>query len=106
MHDGIDHFTMPPAETVRRAADSLRLLGDPTRLTILWALHQGETNVGCLADLADTSPTAVSQHLSKLRLSGLVTGRREGNRVIYAVADPDVGALLEHVLAPPRVARP
>jgi DNA-binding transcriptional ArsR family regulator len=87
VHRGIDGFDMPAPDDVRRAADALRMLADPTRLNILWALMQGETSVACLAELADTSPTAVSQHLSKLRLAGLVANRREGTFVYYALAD-------------------
>ena len=85
---------MPPDHAVDKAAASLRLLADPTRIKILWALAQGESNVGCLADLAGVSPTGVSQHLAKLRLAGLVTTRREGTFVYYAVADPRVARLL------------
>src|SRR3954465_4331983 len=93
---------MPSEQEVRRAADSLRLLADPTRIKILWALLQGETSVACLAELVGATPTAVSQHLAKLRLSGLVRGRREGTFVPYSVADADVGALLTAALAGPR----
>lgn len=94
MHEGIDGFEMPPSQVVDRAASMLRLLGEPTRLAILWALAQGETNVGCLAELAGTSPTAVSQHLSRLRLAGVVTTRREGTYVYYSIADPHLARLL------------
>jgi len=97
-HRGIEDFDMPEPAAVRRAAEALRMLGDPTRVAILWALMQGETSVACLAELAGTSPTAVSQHLSKLRLAGLVTNRREGTFVIYALADEHVGVLLRQAL--------
>ena len=90
---------MPPADSVRRAADALRMLSDPTRLRILWALMQGETSVACLAELAGTSPTAVSQHLSKLRLAGLVTNRRAGTFVFYALADHHIGELVRQALS-------
>ena len=99
MHDGIEGFEMPPGDAVRRAADALRMLADPTRLNILWALMQGETSVACLADLAGTTPTAVSQHLSKLRLAGLVTNRREGTFVFYALADDHIGELVTQALS-------
>ena len=99
MHQGIEGFDMPPADAVRRAADALRMLADPTRLNILWALMQGETSVACLADLAGTSPTAVSQHLSKLRLAGLVTNRREGTFIFYALADDHIGELVTQALS-------
>lgn len=90
---------MPAPEDVRRAADALRMLADPTRLSILWALLQGETSVACLADLARTSPTAVSQHLSKLRLAGLVTNRLEGTFVFYALADHHIGELVRQAVS-------
>lgn len=99
MHRGIDGFDMPAPDEVRRAADALRMLADPTRLNILWALMQGETSVACLADLAGTSPTAVSQHLSKLRLAGLVTNRREGTFVYYTLADHHIGELVRQALS-------
>ncbi|MCW2702947.1 MAG: transcriptional regulator [Blastococcus sp.] len=90
---------MPEPGYARRAADALRMLADPTRLNILWALMQGETSVACLADLASTTPTAVSQHLSKLRLAGLVTNRREGNFIFYALADHHIGELVRQALS-------
>ena len=100
MHVNADGFAMPPDHAVDKAAASLRLLADPTRMKILWALAQGESNVGCLADLAGVSPTGVSQHLAKLRLAGLVTTRREGTFVYYAVADPRVARLLADAVDP------
>jgi DNA-binding transcriptional ArsR family regulator len=99
VHHGIEGFEMPASDDVRRAADALRMLADPTRLNILWALMQGETSVACLADLAGTSPTAVSQHLSKLRLAGLVSNRREGTFVIYTLADHHIGELVRQALS-------
>lgn len=94
MHKALGDFAMPPEAAVERAAASLRLLADPTRLKVLWALAQGESNVTCLAELAGVTPTVVSQHLAKLRLSGLVTTRREGTFIYYSVADAHVAALL------------
>src|SRR4029450_10944689 len=77
MHASIEDFEMPNEEQVHLAAESFRLLADPTRIKVLWALLQGESSVACLAELAGAAPTAVSQHLAKLRLAGLVNGRRE-----------------------------
>jgi DNA-binding transcriptional ArsR family regulator len=98
-HHGIDGFDMPDEEAVARAAQALRMLADPTRINILWALMQGETSVACLAELARTSTTAVSQHLSKLRLAGLVTNRKEGTFVFYTIADGHIVALLRQALS-------
>lgn len=99
VHRGIEGFDMPAPDDVRRAADALRMLADPTRLNILWALLQGESSVACLAELAGTSPTAVSQHLSKLRLAGLVTNRRAGTFIFYAIADHHIGELVRQALS-------
>lgn len=98
VHDGIPGFEMPHDDDVRRAADRLRMLADPTRLKILWALAQGESSVACLAEIVGAAPTAVSQHLAKLRLAGIVGHRREGTFVHYRVDDPDVLALLGRAL--------
>lgn len=89
---------MPADEQVHLAAESLRLLADPTRIKVLWALLHGESSVACLAELAGAAPAAVSQHLAKLRLAGLVTGRREGTFVYYSAADDHVRGLLSQAL--------
>lgn len=89
---------MPNEEQVHLAAESFRMLSDPTRIKVLWALLQGESSVACLAELADVAPAAVSQHLAKLRLAGLVKGRREGTFVYYSAADQHVHRLLSQAL--------
>jgi DNA-binding transcriptional ArsR family regulator len=98
MHDDLPEFSMPNEEQAHLAAESFRMLADPTRVKILWALLQGESSVACLAELVNAAPTAVSQHLAKLRLSGLVKGRREGTFVYYSAADVHVRNLLDEAL--------
>ncbi|RKR88339.1 ArsR family transcriptional regulator [Micromonospora pisi] len=98
MHTSVPDFRMPNEEQVHLAAESFRLLADPTRIKILWALLQGESSVACLAELVGGAPTAVSQHLAKLRLAGLVRGRREGTFVYYSAANVHVGHLLDEAL--------
>jgi DNA-binding transcriptional ArsR family regulator len=90
---------MPTEEQVNHAADAFRMLSDPTRIKVLWALLQGESSVACLAELAGAAPTVVSQHLAKLRLAGLVKSRREGTFVYYSPApDNDVLRVLSQAL--------
>ncbi|GAA3511898.1 DNA-binding transcriptional ArsR family regulator [Streptosporangium album] len=98
MHTSLPDFDMPNEEQVHLAAESFRLLSDPTRIKVLWALLQGESSVACLAELADAAPAAVSQHLAKLRLAGLVKGRREGTFVYYTAVDDHVRPLLAQAL--------
>ena len=89
---------MPSEAQVSAATDAFRLLSDPTRIRLLWALLQGESSVSCLADLVGASPTAVSQHLSKLRWAKLVHVRREGTFAYYSAADEYVAQLLAEAL--------
>jgi DNA-binding transcriptional ArsR family regulator len=98
VHTSLPDFRMPNEEQVDLAAEGFRLLADPTRIKILWALLQGESSVACLADLVGAAPTTVSQHLAKLRLAGLVRGRREGTFVYYSAADVHVRHLLDEAL--------
>lgn len=104
MHTRIDDFVMPAPEVVAAVADRLRLLAEPTRLTICVALAQGESNPGCLAELAGVAPAALSQQLSRLRLAGVVKARRDGQRIWYELVDPDVRDLVEHLLGATRAA--
>ncbi|MGO9857096.1 MAG: ArsR/SmtB family transcription factor [Acidimicrobiales bacterium] len=98
MHVGNREFEMPSEAEVSVASDAFRLLSDPTRIKLLWALLQGESSVSCLAQLVGASPTAVSQHLSKLRWAKLVSVRREGTFAYYSTADEHVGRLLAEAL--------
>ncbi|WP_099021141.1 ArsR/SmtB family transcription factor [Mycolicibacterium palauense] len=90
MHTSISGFEMPTEAQVNDAVESFRMLSDPTRIKILWALLQGESSVACLADLAEVASAVVSQHLAKMRLAGLVKGRRQGTFVYYSAADQTV----------------
>ena len=98
MHEQMPELSMPQDEQADLAAETFRMLADPTRIKLLWALLQGESSVTCLAELAGVSPTSVSQHLAKLRLAGLVRGRREGTFVYYTAANTHVHALLAEAL--------
>lgn len=73
-----------------------KLLGDPTRATLLYALLEaGEL---CVCDLAAATrmlEATVSQALRMLRIAGVVTGRREGRLVYYRLADAHVRMLLD-----------
>ena len=80
------------------AVDTFKLLADPTRLRILWALLHGEHSVNRLAEHVGAQPAAVSQHLAKLRLARLVKTRREGNHIFYLAEDAHVRQLVEEAL--------
>jgi DNA-binding transcriptional ArsR family regulator len=87
---GAGDFEDPPTEVLAQAAAAFGLLASPARLHLVWALAQGESDVSGLAERVGGALPAVSQHLAKLKLAGLVRARREGRRVVYLVDDPDV----------------
>jgi DNA-binding transcriptional ArsR family regulator len=70
------------------AAQLLKLLGNEKRLQILCFLaERGEMTVGELVHAVKLSQSALSQHLAKLRVDGLVEFRRTSQTLHYRVAD-------------------
>lgn len=63
------------------------MLAEPTRLHLLWQLAQGPKTVTELTAAAGVPRTVASQHLAKLRLSGLVDTRKDGRHVTYSLHD-------------------
>ncbi|MEU4425684.1 metalloregulator ArsR/SmtB family transcription factor [Actinoplanes sp. NPDC024001] len=93
--DASDLQEQQPGNAVVEAATTLLgLLADATRLRLLVQLTHGEQDVTALTAAVGAARPAVSQHLGKLRLAGLVTVRREGRRQVYALADAHVGRLV------------
>lgn len=76
------------------AAKFLALIANASRLRILCELQKGERSVGQLEEVAGLSQTALSQHLAKLRLVGIVATRREATTIFYSIADPRTHQLL------------
>lgn len=84
------------ATEAQQLADLFRLLGDPTRTRLLYALlEEGELCVCDLAGTVEASETAVSHALRLLRASGVVSNRRAGRQVFYRLADAHVRMLLD-----------
>ena len=69
----------------------LRALSNEDRLLLLCQLSQGERSVGELEELLDIRQPTLSQQLSVLRAEGLVTTRRDGKYIYYAVATTVLG---------------
>lgn len=87
----------PTVAQLKVAAGTFDLLSVPIRLHLVWLAAQGEHDVGSLAQQAGVPIATASQHLAKLRLGGIVSGRRDGRHQIYTVDDPHVLALIEQV---------
>ena len=71
-----------------------KVLGDPTRLSIVYALSEGELCVNDISETVGISVSAVSHQLAQLRRAKLVNHRREGKLVFYQLNDEHVGTIL------------
>ena len=65
--------------------EKFKALADPTRRRILALLQVDDLAAGAIADEFDISKPSISHHLRVLKQAGLVTSRRDGQRVIYAI---------------------
>ena len=72
-----------------------RALAHPVRIRILELLVNGDRSVQELQEALGLEQPVVSQHLAVLRFNNIVSGRKEGVSVRYAVRDPLIGALLD-----------
>ena len=87
-------LVMPDDEVLYELADLFRVFGDPSRIKILYALHDSELCVQDLANAVQLSQSAVSHQLRVLKDSKLVRFRRDGKPVYYALADDHVRSIL------------
>ncbi len=74
-------------DLAEKQAALCRAFGNPRRLLILWMLSKEELSVNEIAARAGSSLQNVSQHLSVLKKSGIVTTRRAGQTIFYQIAD-------------------
>lgn len=68
---------------MKESARAFRALADPTRRQILQELKDGELAAGVIASRFEISGPSVSRHLALLEAAGLVSERRDGNRILY-----------------------
>lgn len=86
---------MTSSEEYANLAALFKLFGDPTRVKILHALETRELCVCDLAAVLGMTKSAISHQLKSLRISNLVTSRREGQVVFYSLADEHVKEILD-----------
>ena len=101
MSHGVERHTRPAqidGELARVVAERMQVLATPSRVQILGRLKEGPCAVGELATAVGMEPSAVSHQLRQLRYLGLVVGKRQGRRVIYALHDPHVAELLDQAV--------
>jgi len=94
-HD-FDH--MPKLHEFEVISDVFKLLGDATRVRLLWILFHCEECVLNLSVMMDMSSPAISHHLKLLKTSGLVKSRRDGKEVYYKAAETEQTEALHHII--------
>jgi DNA-binding transcriptional ArsR family regulator len=89
---------LPNESQIRAAVTAFSMLAEPTRLKLLWLISAEELDVTTLAERVGVNPSAVSQHLSRLRLCGLADTRKSGRHVLYRARDSHVRTLIAEAL--------
>lgn len=91
--------SMPDDASLFALSDFFKILGDSTRIRIMWALDQAEM---CVCDLAVTlnmTKSAISHQLNTLKQAKLVKFRRDGKNVYYSLDDQHVTDIIELAMA-------
>lgn len=84
------------SDDVDRITELFRLIGEPTRVKLLYALVEaGEMCVCDLAAVVEAPETSVSHALRLLRMAGIVRTRRDGRMIYYSLTDAHVRLLLD-----------
>ena len=86
-----------PKEALEKVAAYFQALSEPTRLSLLNLLRDGERNVGELAQLTGYTNANVSRHMALLTTHGLVARDSRGTSVYYRIADASVYQLCDLV---------
>lgn len=84
---------------IKKARQILKSFADDTRLRIINLLGRQKMNVTELCEILGVSQSNLSKHLARLRLTGVVSDRREGNNVYYRLRKPENRAHKELISA-------
>ncbi|NOY63676.1 MAG: winged helix-turn-helix transcriptional regulator [Gammaproteobacteria bacterium] len=89
MKDSID------PDKIAAATEALKAIANDRRLFILCLLLDGPCNVTELQTATGFSQSNLSQHLAKMRTMGVLTCKRNGKQVYYALAHPAFKKIIE-----------
>ncbi len=78
-----------------KLAELFKIMGDSTRMKLLFALDKSDMCVNDIANLLNMSKSSISHQLAVLRNVGIVKYRREGKEVIYSLDDEHIKELFE-----------
>ncbi|MDX8413055.1 MAG: metalloregulator ArsR/SmtB family transcription factor [Mariprofundales bacterium] len=86
-----------PHDKVKRASEGLRAVAHEVRLSVLCHLMQGPMCVHALMEATGSTQSNLSQHLTKMRMMGILDNEKRGQQVFYRIANPEWQNLV-HVL--------
>ena len=86
---------MKDVDLLNKISEFFKILGDTTRLKILFALDKNEMCVCDIANVLGMSKSSISHQLSHLRKSGIVKCKKVGKEVFYALDDDHVKEVFE-----------
>lgn len=89
---------MPDTKILYELSDFFKVMGDNTRIQLLWALDVNQMCVSDLAVLLNMTKSAVSHQLKILRTAKLVKASKQGKNVYYSLDDDHVKTILEKAL--------
>ncbi len=86
---------MPDQDLFNKLAEFFKILGDTTRVKILFALDKNEMCVCDIANVLQMTKSSISHQLSTLRISGIVKCRKIGKEVYYTLDDEHIKEVFE-----------
>jgi ArsR family transcriptional regulator len=92
-----------PEDKVKAASQGLKAIAHELRLSVLCLLLEGPMCVHELMEATGSAQSNLSQHLSKMRMLGILDNEKQGQEVIYRIADPgfaDLVQALKHIYCP------
>lgn len=92
-----NNLTLPSPQETEQSVQIFKAFGDQTRYRILFLLFEDKLSVNEIAELIGISQSAVSHQLKILRQTNLVIGKREGQNVIYELADRHIINIFKQV---------
>jgi len=84
-----------PHDKIKKASEGLRAIAHELRLAVLCQLISGPMCVADLMAATGASQSNLSQHLTRMRMMGILANEKQGQRVFYRIADPSFAELVQ-----------
>ncbi len=91
--------SIPSRSTISQLSDLFRLMGDPSRLSIILTCLDEPINVGTIADRLGLSQSLVSHHRRLLKAARLLKAERSGKNVFYSACDDHIECVIADMRA-------